>query len=230
MWIYTSIPQYIRMAWCLENFGRGQLHCTSLNNTNRWSSELFMMKQHYPSFNVWIQNGRYLTTLYQLKNWKGLSSKQSRSSSRGLQKYLTAGLWADNILNPWYLDHHLRQLVYLLHNNDTFILHAYKLPELSSAHQVRKFKATVPIHAHNNQCTTHTLPTATQGFHPFITERCYRALHYPPSLLNTQVADCIWMYVYRLQINWEIKKKNTLPLQCIVTQTMKGMLLHGITF
>jgi hypothetical protein len=47
-------------------------------------------------------------------------------------------------------------------------------------------------------------PTATQGFHPFITEGFYRALLYPPSLLNTQFADCIWMYVYRLQINWEI--------------------------
>jgi hypothetical protein len=48
-----------------------------------------------------------------------------------------------------------------------------------------------------------------QDFQPFITERCYRALLYPPSLLNTQFADCI-MYVYRLQINWEIKKNSCL--------------------
>jgi hypothetical protein len=49
-----------------------------------------------------------------------------------------------------------------------------------------------------------TQNTATQGFHPFNTEGCYRALLYPPSLLNTQFADYIWMHVYRLQINWEI--------------------------
>jgi hypothetical protein len=48
------------------------------------------------------------------------------------------------------------------------------------------------------------IPTATQGFHPFITERCYRALLYPPSLPSAPFADCIWMYLYRLQINWEI--------------------------
>jgi glycosyltransferase involved in cell wall biosynthesis len=38
----------------------------------------------------------------------------------------------------------------------------------------------------------------------FLSRRCYRAFLYPSSLLNTQFADCIWMYVYRLQINWEI--------------------------
>jgi hypothetical protein len=41
-------------------------------------------------------------------------------------------------------------------------------------------------------------------FSPFFTEGCYRALLYPPSLPNKQFADCIWMYLYRLQINWEI--------------------------
>jgi hypothetical protein len=34
-------------------------------------------------------------------------------------------------------------------------------------------------------------PTATQGFHPFITEGCYRALLYAPSLPNTPFAECI---------------------------------------
>jgi hypothetical protein len=56
-------------------------------------------------------------------------------------------------------------------------------------------------------------PTATQGFHPFITEGCYRALLYPPSLPNTTSADCIWMYLYRLQIHWENLNKKKLCIQ-----------------
>jgi hypothetical protein len=32
----------------------------------------------------------------------------------------------------------------------------------------------------------------TQGFHPFITEGCYRALLCPPSLPNTPFAECIF--------------------------------------
>jgi hypothetical protein len=59
----------------------------------------------------------------------------------------------------------------------------------------------------NNKTYLKYIP-ATQGFYSFITEGCYRALLYPSSLLNTQFADCIWMYIYRLQINWEIYKKN----------------------
>jgi hypothetical protein len=50
-------------------------------------------------------------------------------------------------------------------------------------------------------------PTATQGFHPFITEGCYRALLYPPSLPDTPFAECIRIYLYRLQINWDKPKK-----------------------
>jgi hypothetical protein len=30
-------------------------------------------------------------------------------------------------------------------------------------------------------------------------EGCYRALLYPPSLSNRPFAECIWMYLYRLQ-------------------------------
>jgi hypothetical protein len=147
------------------------------------------MKQQYLSFNVWIQNGRYLQYCI---NWKTSTSYMRRQklwterdyqvSSHGLHQgaYKISGWRAED-------SQHLKSMTCgspfettcLLHNNDIFILHAYKLPELSSAHQVRKFKATVTIHAHNNnQCTT----------------------------------------------------PHTLPLKCILTQTMKGTLLHGITF
>jgi hypothetical protein len=50
-----------------------------------------------------------------------------------------------------------------------------------------------------NRCVFYLFfPTATQGFHPFII--------YPPWFPNTPFAECIWMYFYRFQINWEIKK------------------------
>jgi hypothetical protein len=47
----------------------------------------------------------------------------------------------------------------------------------------------------------------------FITERCYRALLYPPSLPNTQFADCISMYLKKKNsVVWV--RERTIPTEC----------------
>jgi hypothetical protein len=51
-------------------------------------------------------------------------------------------------------------------------------------------KETTGIGTENEEIRAE-LAEATFPLHPFITERCYRALLYSPSLLNTQFADCI---------------------------------------
>jgi hypothetical protein len=81
-----------------------------------------------------------------------------------------------------------------------FCTQIYQFAEVDQVQFTFKSKVFSPIHLNKNsihmvtkfQQNQFQIPrTATQGFHYFITERCYRALLYPPSLLNTQFADFV---------------------------------------
>jgi hypothetical protein len=111
-----------------------------------------------------------------------------------------------NKLSPLYKETHYISLHKLLHihswaHHRHYICSAVKAPLNKKA---TKDNTTITILNIIHRPLFLKTPTATQGFHPFTTEGCYRALLYPPSLPNTPFAECIWMYLYRLQINWEI--------------------------